>query len=438
MDNHRSIRGFGAVPRKIMTAERISWQAKLLYSYLAAYAGADRSTFVGAKRILSELGWSKRTLSKHRAELVAAGLVACKARMSRGGRKTVYALPSLGPAESGYGLIQKSILANSLPPAAKCLYAYLVSYAGADGSTSVSSTTAMRQLGWSKPTWLKHRAELVAAGLVELSEGIGNGGYRAVYTLPCAVRCIKGSGRAKGKETDPCHKRENPQVGTAKRGITAGQAKGKETDPCLLSQQQAYNNIHPLPPAGPKGPAQGQDGRKRMERQDDALSRLKAMSVNGNSLYRADAPFRALVAEGHDPSEVVLAWERRQAALKAQGRADRYFPALPKWLDGTASGCSARADVAALREETARRAAAAARAAREREQATEEEARAKALERDEAYRDAHAEVSRLGAAMMRAAIFGSPDDGLRSAFDAALAEGERAKASALAAAGVAA
>ena len=68
-------KGFGTVPKLVMTDRNISVQAKAIYSYLCSFSGAGESCFPGKDRMSADLGISKDTLTKYIKQLVSAGYI---------------------------------------------------------------------------------------------------------------------------------------------------------------------------------------------------------------------------------------------------------------------------------------------------------------------------------------------------------------------------
>lgn len=68
-----SIAGYGLVFKRVMKDRNISIEAKALYSYLSAYAGADESSFPSVELIKHELNIGKQRYQRARRELEKAG-----------------------------------------------------------------------------------------------------------------------------------------------------------------------------------------------------------------------------------------------------------------------------------------------------------------------------------------------------------------------------
>ncbi|MGE6949143.1 helix-turn-helix domain-containing protein [Staphylococcus hominis] len=68
-----SITGYGIVFKRVMKDRNISIEAKALYSYLSAYAGADESAFPSVDLIKHELGIGKHRFLRAKNELIDNG-----------------------------------------------------------------------------------------------------------------------------------------------------------------------------------------------------------------------------------------------------------------------------------------------------------------------------------------------------------------------------
>lgn len=68
-----SVNGYGLVFKRVMKDRNISIEAKALYSYLSAYAGADESAFPSVDLIKHELGIGKHRFLRAKNELIDNG-----------------------------------------------------------------------------------------------------------------------------------------------------------------------------------------------------------------------------------------------------------------------------------------------------------------------------------------------------------------------------
>lgn len=73
--------------------------------------------------------------------------------------------------------------------------------------------------------------------------------------------------------------------------------------------------------------------RDRTDRPDDGFTALADSTVNRNLIAAAEAPYRALLAEGFSPAEIFDAWQRRQRECELAGTPRSMYPQLKKWLE---------------------------------------------------------------------------------------------------------
>ena len=85
--------GYGLSPQLVMRTKGLSIEAKGLYAYLSAFAGAGDTAFPSTSRILEELDISKNRFYKIRKELVSWGFISIETTATAGGLRTVYTLP---------------------------------------------------------------------------------------------------------------------------------------------------------------------------------------------------------------------------------------------------------------------------------------------------------------------------------------------------------
>ncbi|MCL6453713.1 MAG: helix-turn-helix domain-containing protein [Alicyclobacillus sp.] len=94
--------------------------------------------------------------------------------------------------ERGYGTIAQKVMRDkTLHPYAKVIYAYLVSFAGQDGSAFPSVNLMMRELGIkSEDTFYKYRKQLTDAGYITIEKGNPDGGkfQNNIYVIETTVK----------------------------------------------------------------------------------------------------------------------------------------------------------------------------------------------------------------------------------------------------------
>lgn len=68
-------KGFGIVPKMVMQDERLSIQAKAIYSYFCSYAGAGKTAFPQRNKIIKDLRISKDSYYRHFKQLKEFGYI---------------------------------------------------------------------------------------------------------------------------------------------------------------------------------------------------------------------------------------------------------------------------------------------------------------------------------------------------------------------------
>lgn len=68
-------KGYGIIPKSIMTDAKISIEAKAIYAYLASYSGAEHKCFPGLQIMLYHLQISEKRFYRYRKELIDNGYI---------------------------------------------------------------------------------------------------------------------------------------------------------------------------------------------------------------------------------------------------------------------------------------------------------------------------------------------------------------------------
>lgn len=88
-----SITGYGLVFKRVMKDTNISIEAKALYGYLSAYAGADEIAFPSVSLICHELNISDKRFKKYRKQLEDNGYLTIeRKRTNNGFSKNIYTI----------------------------------------------------------------------------------------------------------------------------------------------------------------------------------------------------------------------------------------------------------------------------------------------------------------------------------------------------------
>lgn len=86
-------KGYGFIPKVVMTDTDLTVEAKAIYSYLASYSGAGMSSYPSTWLILNHLNMSKNRYLKHRQLLIDKGYISVtQQRVETGFSKNIYIL----------------------------------------------------------------------------------------------------------------------------------------------------------------------------------------------------------------------------------------------------------------------------------------------------------------------------------------------------------
>lgn len=99
--------------------------------------------------------------------------------------------------KGGYGMVFQNVTRNgNISAAGKGLYAYFAAFCGVSDECYPSVETITREMGMTKDTFYRHINSLVAAGVVEKHQTVGNDGKfgRVVYRLTHEVTISEKSG----------------------------------------------------------------------------------------------------------------------------------------------------------------------------------------------------------------------------------------------------
>lgn len=92
--------GYGLIPKRVMTDQRLKIHAKAIYSYFCSYAGAGTTLFPSVSKIIYDLQISKDTFYKHRKLLEQCGYIKVRQERKKGVfSKNIYTLCQFPIAE---------------------------------------------------------------------------------------------------------------------------------------------------------------------------------------------------------------------------------------------------------------------------------------------------------------------------------------------------
>ena len=93
--NDKSIRIYGVIYKDIMRTKKLTGVSKLIYSYLISFSGGQDKVFPGLDLMADELGFSKKTIIKHRKQLEDIGLLTVEKIITKNGHKNIYHLKDI-------------------------------------------------------------------------------------------------------------------------------------------------------------------------------------------------------------------------------------------------------------------------------------------------------------------------------------------------------
>jgi DnaD/phage-associated family protein len=110
----------------------------------------------------------------------------------------------------GYGSVARCVMRDkTLSVGAKCVYSYLVTFAGSEGICYPSRDLMMEELGLAKNTFTKYLKELRESGYIVIHKNRKSNGkmYNNVYEIILDFRDIKPC--RKNEDVEPCRKKRD-------------------------------------------------------------------------------------------------------------------------------------------------------------------------------------------------------------------------------------
>lgn len=186
-------KGYGIIPKLVMTDPNLELVCKSIYAYLCSYAGGGDTAFPGRDKIVSDLVINKDTYHKYLQLLKDSGYIEVRIERNEqwvhghnifvlrrfveetAAQKDVEPIGSSlkstvgrqGIVRAGYGTIPKSLMTDRrLSAKAKAIYAYLASFCGAGVVAFPLQKTMLYHLGITKKTLISKMAELTKFGYI--------------------------------------------------------------------------------------------------------------------------------------------------------------------------------------------------------------------------------------------------------------------------------
>ena len=136
----------------------------------------------------------------------------------------------------GFGFTYQSVIRNEqLTPEAKCIYAYLCTFAGKDKSCYPGLSLMLKELPMSKDRFYCHMQKLLDAGIVsKKQEKNGTKFGKLIYTINHDAKSFPNNPETEISETE---KKEKPQIVSGNRSVS-----GEQAAAVPLLDSQATNN----------------------------------------------------------------------------------------------------------------------------------------------------------------------------------------------------
>lgn len=165
-------KGYGKVYKQVMRDRDLPLTAKALYAYFCSYAGRGTTSFPSRDKIMKDLHLSKTTYTKYLNCLIEKKYL--KRHHTAAGNlfEILLVVPDqkgnmVELKAKGYGTIPKfAMLDDRLPVAAKAIYAYMCSYAGAGNMAYPKRETILHELSISKDKYYLYFNALIDCGYI--------------------------------------------------------------------------------------------------------------------------------------------------------------------------------------------------------------------------------------------------------------------------------
>lgn len=164
--------GYGKIYRQVMCDRNLPLTAKALYAYFCSYTGGESTEIPNRDKIMSDLQLSKNAYTKYLNSLLEKKYLK-RYRTSTG---NLFEILLVVPDQEGnmvelkakgYGTIPKfAMLDDRLPVAAKAIYAYMCSYAGAGNMAYPKRDTILHELSISKDKYYLYFHALIDCGYI--------------------------------------------------------------------------------------------------------------------------------------------------------------------------------------------------------------------------------------------------------------------------------
>ena len=165
-------KGYGEIYKYVMRDPKLPLTAKALYAYFCSYAGGGTTAFPSRDKIMEDLHLAKNTFTKYLNCLLKAKYLARHRTAAGNVYEILLAIQGkdgqiMNLESKGWGNVPKfAMLDARLTVAAKGIYAYLCSYAGASNTACPKRSTILYELGINSQKYYQHYKLLVELGYV--------------------------------------------------------------------------------------------------------------------------------------------------------------------------------------------------------------------------------------------------------------------------------
>ena len=181
-------KGFGIIPKFVMTDTDLSPDAKAIYAYLCAHAGNGITCYPSRSRLMADLGIAKNTYYAHLKQLIDQGYIQVKRGRFASNSYILVAAPAKlkaakpaqlagdapqlfynGMKAYGFGCIPRLVMTDRrLSRKAKALYAYFCAFAGNTGVSFPKAEDTMYFLSLGKDTYYKYLQQLITYNYIQI------------------------------------------------------------------------------------------------------------------------------------------------------------------------------------------------------------------------------------------------------------------------------
>lgn len=216
-------KGYGVIPKLVMTDTRLSLTAKAIYAYLCSYLGSSKKVFPSRIRILTDLNLSKNAYYKHFKQLLDFGYITISKRKHFLNRNEYVindspVLPGIEYNKDkpnikcyGYGIVPKAVMTNNkLSVKAKGLISYFYAFAGTGKGVFPSKQTILAQLKISNTAYYNALHQLTGNNYITVQQNKIQGKFtRNEYVIINFTSSQKGDTKTVKRNTPHTQKCDN-------------------------------------------------------------------------------------------------------------------------------------------------------------------------------------------------------------------------------------